>query len=406
MLILRLQSPEDTQFAYTHLADSVVSSEWQYGDWERVSELAAGQPITLLIPTQDVLLTHTVLITQNSRQLKQALPFALEESLAGDVEEQHFVAQSAGEQGELDVAVIERERLIAWMNALKQHKMRARYILPDIFALPCEDDGFPTVWIRDGQAWVRDGVRSGFSCAAEVVPLLVEDLFADVDNAAHDEGVRPTIHLDADQETAWPANMEILPSSQPEKLLQKSMQAGIGLNLLNGYQDKSMSTFNRHWKRWRAAAALAALTLAILLGLQGVETFKLQQEVAAAEQRNVALFQSIFPEVKNISVTSLRGRTNSELQLLQQEKGRSGTKTSPLPYMSLVAETFQKEAAVDITNITVRNGKLAIRFESDNLQLPSKLEKQLSEKLGYEVQMEAGTDNEGRWAELILEVDS
>ena len=76
MLIIRLQTPEDQDFSYTQLGSNAISSEWVHGNWEQAVKLAGGQPVTLLIPTLDVLLTRTILVTSNSRQLRQALPFA------------------------------------------------------------------------------------------------------------------------------------------------------------------------------------------------------------------------------------------------------------------------------------------------------------------------------------------
>ncbi len=399
MLILHLQQLTDTHFAYALLDNQAVSAEWWQGSWADIEKVAAGQVITLLVPTHDVLLTQTTLPTQNVRQLRQALPFALEENLVGELEDQHFVWQSAGLSGKLDVAVVERDRLLAWVEILKQHKLRPRYILPDIFALPWHEDGIPTVWIRDGQAWVRNGLRSGFSCPATALPLLLDELW-------DTEVQSRVLRLEADIETVWPEDIELLTVPQPNHIQLNSLQEGWGLNLLSGYQDRSMSSFTRHWKRWRAVAGITALTSAIALGIQAAETFKLQQEVTAAEQRNLALFSDMFPNISNASVEGLRGRAVSEIKLLEQASGSKMVKSSPLAKMSLVAKAFQQEQSLKIIEIILRNKRMTINFESPNLQLPDRLRQQLSDALGYEVTIRSSQVNNVVRAELVLEVSS
>lgn len=260
MLILRLQTPDDTEFAYAKLEGHAASAEWRQGSWAQISKINGNQPIVLLIPSADVLLTRTLLVTSNTRQLRQALPYALEESLVGEVEDQHFVWQ-AEDANMLAVAVIDRSRLKAWLQTLKQHKLRAKAILPDVFALPWVAS-MPTIWQKDGQAWVRTGAYSGFSCPAMSLPLLVDSLFEAEEQA-------PKVQLYTDQATDWQQRLTIIPEPQPNHLLQASLQAGMALNLLNGYQDESMSNFNRNWRRWKVAASLAFFCAAVWGAFKG-----------------------------------------------------------------------------------------------------------------------------------------
>lgn len=376
MLILRLQTPDDTEFAYAKLEGHTASAEWRQGSWAQVSKINANQPIVLLIPSADVLLTRTLLVTSNTRQLKQALPYALEESLVGEVEDQHFVWQ-AEDANMLAVAVIERSRLKAWLQTLKQHKLRAKAILPDVFALPWVVS-MPTIWQKDGQAWVRTGAYSGFSCPAMSLPLLVNSLFEAEDQA-------PKVQLYTDQATDWQERLTIIPEPQANHLLQASLQAGMALNLLNGYQDESVSNFNRNWRRWKVAASLAFFCAAVWGGIQGMDIWRTAQQVQAAEQQNLALFQEVFPTIKDIQPDAIRSRVKSELSLLAQANSPETDKISLLPYLTMIGKVFQQEQGLRVTEIRARDGRLSVVFETADLNAIQRIGQGLTKLLGREI---------------------
>lgn len=393
MLILRLQTPQDTEFAYAKLDGNAISGEWHSGTWDQVNKLNGNQPIVLLIPSADVLLTRTVLATSNSRQLKQALPYALEESLVGEVEDQHFVWQA--ESGNtLAVAVIERERLKAWMQLLKQQKLRAKAILPDVFALPV-NEAMPTIWQRDGQAWVRTDAYSGFSCPAASLPLLVDSLFAP-------EVTERRLQIYTDQPTEWQQGFLVTPEPQPNHLLQKSLQAGMALNLLNGYQDDSMSNFNRNWRRWKVAASLAIFCTAVWGGIQGMEIWRSSEQLKVAEQQNLALFHEVFPEVKNIEVHELRARAMSEMAKIQGMNPAASDKISLLPYLTMVGKVFQQEQGLKITEIRARDGRLSVVFETPDLKAIERIGQGLTTMLGREIGVKSTQANNVVRGEVTL----
>lgn len=376
MLILRLQTPDDTEFAYAKLEGHAASAEWRQGSWAQISKINGNQPIVLLIPSADVLLTRTLLVTSNTRQLRQALPYALEESLVGEVEDQHFVWQ-AEDANMLAVAVIDRSRLKAWLQTLKQHKLRAKAILPDVFALPWVAS-MPTIWQKDGQAWVRTGAYSGFSCPAMSLPLLVDSLFEAEEQA-------PKVQLYTDQVTDWQQRLTIIPEPQPNHLLQASLQAGMALNLLNGYQDESMSNFNRNWRRWKVAASLAFFCAAVWGGIQGMDIWRTAQQVQAAEQQNLALFQEVFPAIKDIQPDAIRLRVKSELSLLAQANSPETDKVSLLPYLTMIGKVFQQEQGLRVTEIRARDGRLSVVFETADLNAIQRIGQGLTKLLGREI---------------------
>ena len=74
--------------------------------------LCAGRRTVVLVPAVRVLRTRVDVPVKGANRIAQALPFALEDVLAEDVEELHFVAGPRFADGQVAVAVVRRE----WME--------------------------------------------------------------------------------------------------------------------------------------------------------------------------------------------------------------------------------------------------------------------------------------------------
>lgn len=403
MLVIHLQHLEQHEFSYARFSGNATSANWQRANWGEISSLARRDDVVLLIPTRDVLLLQTKVPATNQRQLKQALPFAVEENLVGDPTDQHFVWQKQADNKDgLDVAVIERETLKSWMALLRKHKIKVRTILPDVFALPVSDEpSVPTIMHHNDQLLVRSDSLTGFSGAASLAPMLISGLFTE-DNEDR------SVWLYANQAADWHDDLTILHQPQPEVLLQDSIHNGMPLNLLSGYQDASMSGFSRSWKRWRIAAFFALFTLGILAAIEAVDTRRLQEQLAIEEQTNLKLFKQVFPNIKNVDVRSMRSRTRSEISLLQKENGQSGNsgKPSPMPYMAQVAKAFKQEQNLRITEIRSRRGNLIIRFDAPDVELLEKLRQNLGKGLGFEPKITTRQSGTKVQAVLTLEANT
>lgn len=159
----------------------------------------------------------------------------------------------------------------------------------------------------------------------------------------------------------------------------------MALNLLNGYQDESMSNFNRNWRRWKVAASLAFFCAAVWGGIQGMDIWRTAQQVQAAEQQNLALFQEVFPAIKDIQPDAIRLRVKSELSLLAQANSPETDKVSLLPYLTMIGKVFQQEQGLRVTEIRARDGRLSVVFETADLNAIQRIGQGLTKLLGREI---------------------
>ena len=85
----------------------------------RQAAVEVGEPLRHRARAAVDLLTTTVLIPGRSNsKIKAALPFALEENLAEDVENLHFAVGERQENGRLPVCVCRQDKIDGWLSRL------------------------------------------------------------------------------------------------------------------------------------------------------------------------------------------------------------------------------------------------------------------------------------------------
>ncbi|WGZ94873.1 MAG: type II secretion system protein GspL [Candidatus Thiothrix putei] len=394
MLVIRLQTPNDPEPAWAVLNNK--PADWQHGSWEKLMPLARGQDIVLLIPSRDVLLTQTSVNTRNQRQLQQAIPFALEDSIADELEQQHIVWQTRPASTQVDVAIIRRDRLREWVKALQAHQLRPQTVLPDLFALPWGEDTL-TLWQQGAYIWVRTGELSGYASTPPALPLLLDSL-----TSGQTEPVR--LRLYSDQTDVWAADQRftIIPETQAEQLFPSSLQAALKLNLLNGLQDETRAQFRQHWQRWRLAAGLAAGSAIVAMVMYGVGSYRLQQQLEAIDAQNLQLFAELFPDVSDVDPRGLKSRLASELVRIKGKGSATATTTSPLPQLAAVAAAMQAAGDLSVEDIRAQTGTLTVNLQAKNQQAIETLRDTLEKSLGNAVEMQSSRTADSVKATLTL----
>lgn len=393
MLVIRLQTPNDPEPAWANLGNK--AADWTHGSWEALPPLARGQELALLIPSREVLLTQTSVNTRNQRQLQQAIPFALEDSIADDLEDQHIVWQARPGTALVDVAIIRRDRLRAWVKALQERQLRPTYILPDLFALPWED-GATTLWRQGDNAWVRTGLLSGYASNVRALPLLLNGM---VDGKT--EPLRLRLYSDTTETWAADPRFSILPETQPEQLLPTSLQPTLKLNLLNGLEDENRTQWRQQWRRWRLPAGLAAMAALLAIGIYGFENHRLQQQLDTLDAANLQLFTELFPSATDVDPRGLKNRLASELARVNGKDAAAGS-PSHLPQLASFAAALNQTGGLTVEDIRAQSGSLTINLQAKNQQSIENLRETLEKSLGNPVELQSSRTADSVKATLTL----
>ena len=270
----------------------------------------------------------------SAARAQQAIPFALEEQLADDVDELHFALGAKGKGDLWPVAVLGRETMDRLAARCAEAGLRPTEIVPEPLALPlgqgaspggrarnrsaggegsastggtsgsaaagAPPDGVgaePARWsalLHGTHAVVRLGRHRGFSGEADLVPLMLDGARRDLP-----EGTGATLrlhHVEHDATLTVPPGVEVeaLPCESALALYAAGLASAPRINLLQGdYSPKQK--FDKAWKPWRWTAALAAgLGLVFLVG-QWLDYRRLAEREAQLDAAIAETFERALP---------------------------------------------------------------------------------------------------------------
>lgn len=270
---------------------------------EQAATLAEGRRVVLLVPARDVFRARLGLPARGRWAAVRGARYALEDRIAGDVEDLHFASGPiSGDQ--LEVAAIERRRLGEWLSQCSQVGLKPVSIHGEGDTLPGPPNAAVALLEQDSLL-LRNG--GGQYVAAEPGELasLVEILGAELagDDAAP---LRLVIYCDPLLEGAARKAMTELAGREVElRLLEGGVMAHLAAEALSG---KSVNLLQGEFRprddqaRSVRQVALGILAVALLYPIfLGIEGWRAQRDyLAAAEAVDFRLMQ-LMPGVSGRS---------------------------------------------------------------------------------------------------------
>ena len=224
----------------------------QHGPLTVLAEQAPGARPILIAPGEAVML-HPISAPSRKRSTwARAVPYALEDQLAEDIEALHFVLGSALDEGRLPVAVIGHDLLRAWLQSCEQGGLIPAAAVPEPLLLPWRE-GFWSVLLDERRAVVRTGRWQGFATERETLALWLTEALSEA-GETKPQGLRiwgePPAEL-ADAPFAELQNQLESSVADPLPLYAATYQPSASLNLLQGPYSRQAS-WGRWLRPWRA----------------------------------------------------------------------------------------------------------------------------------------------------------
>ena len=326
--------------------------------------------VIVLVPSTEVLTLSVDLPAKGSR-LITALPYALEDQVADDVEELHFAPGKRLPSGALAVAVVARRTLAGWLARLHEAGIQPTSIIAENHGLARTPNTL-SLLVAEEQIFFNDGeelayVISGMSPSEAVVAAgVIGD--ADAQASKHllvycDAAVNERYEKD------WALLRHELSSVDvnllPDGILPRlavTVASGEGINLLHGrFGPKTeVAAMLKPWKY--AAIFLLALGVVGVIG-KAADFYRLSVEHAALQQQFAAEYHALRPgDIRDIvdpvaTVNSLR-----------RSIGATGNAaTIFLPSLMQLAEALQQNDAAEVEAISYRAGVIDVRLNAPDI---------------------------------------
>jgi general secretion pathway protein L len=265
--------------------------------------LAAERTLVVIAPGSSVTFAQPELPVRSGARLAQIVPYAMEELLAGEVEQFHFAVGRTDAEGRTLVAAVRRDELRNWMDALKSAGLDPQTLVPEPLCVP-DNPGKTVALIEAGQLLVRaPGV---LPVALDAEPLT--EAFALAGLEGEDRHVQLYVSqqdwqhsremIEALREVTGSLDLQILPDGALPLMAARSVQSD-ALSLLQG--DFARRTgWRAEWQRWRIAALLALAALALHIGVRGYDLIRLRAEEQRLDAAIEQAARVAMPDVERI----------------------------------------------------------------------------------------------------------
>lgn len=270
----------------------------------------ANQSTWLILPGTSVSTRELEYSEKEKKHLRNLLPFQLEESVVGDVEDLHFALGSPAD-GRVVVAYTDKTWLQAVFAELATLGIEVTrcWSAPLVLPLAAEAAGDAynhwSLGLYDGQFFVRYAPNLGFSVAEGHARMALSLLLS-----SQERGERlPALHLRAASETDLARLGELLPAGLQDSVSSQTLADAWSLDLGNSGIDLCQGDFSqrlpieRWWKLWKSVAIFAGVCALVYLGtlifeiqkLSG-ENMKIRQQIETSARLAIPQGRMVDPE--------------------------------------------------------------------------------------------------------------
>lgn len=362
--------------------DGEITTPLNSGSIEELVEknknsIQSTQSITCIIRAENIHLTYQHIPAKNKQRALQAIPYALEEQLAEDIELLHF-ATSNPKNSIFPVAVIKHETLQSLLQKLKEYGISPLNVYADITCLPQTENSWNLLHheniinIDQHQDSIVHADSNSFTILLnQLLQQTTEDHLPDTINVWSDC---------EDNKLQFPDNLsqniDIIYheyKSSPVSLFSKNLTNRNIINLLQGPY-KVVTNSNHWWKAWKIAAILAAIALVIEI-LSGTLTLnRLESENSQLNKEITQIYKKTFPRSKRI----VNARVQMETKLKQLRKNNNKASNSFTDLLATAAPIIQQTNSLSIKSINFNNKKLELQFSIDKLSSVETLNRRLN----------------------------
>jgi len=351
-------------------------------------------PVFVLISGTAVLLTQVAIPSKQRQRILQALPFALEEELAENIENLHFaVGGREAESEKIAVAVIARSIMDGIIQELQSVNIKADAIIPDFLAVPELAEAWSIFYCKN-KVLVRIAAQSGFSIEKDNLLAVLQITLNEYKNQVPKQFIvfkdKKSIHdIDALQVLNIPIKVESHTEFALAWLAKGLADKTPSLNLLQGNYRPVSKTANT-WRHWRLTALLLLSLFAMQVTQQIIEYQGLKNQRTELDTQIEQIYRQTFPEARRI--VNPRVQMEQQLKTLRSQHGGAINDDNFLLLFNQISIPLQQTKGLNIQRIDYRSGQFDIHLEVADWQAWEYLKRKL-EALNLSVEKQSATSN-------------
>ncbi len=383
-VVIRLAGEEQDVEWILADSDGARRSNVASGSLAQAAAAAGDRAVIVLVPSQQLLTTTVHIPARSGSKIRAALPFALEENLAEDVERLHFASGGRQENGRLPVVVVAHNTMSEWLARLHEAGIEPTILaaenhglakIPGTLSLLVDRD---TIMFNDGAnaEFVMQGVKPSDM-------LVMAGVIGDPQSVSADQSRHLLSFCTREQDEQlshdWIAlrseldsvDVNVLPDGVLPKLAV-TVAAGHAVNLLQGPYGKR-TEYAALFRPWSVAAALLLSLGIVAMGLKGVDYYRLTKDETALRAQFTAEYRQIRPDdVREIADPV------ALVDSLRRSLGGTATTDVFLPGLRELGAAMAANSSAKIEAISYRAGVIDLRLTAPDVSTLDNIQKAVS----------------------------
>jgi len=385
-LVLSINGTADN-FRWCWLSDGQAQAEAS-GNLDALRAVLgnASQQAWLLLPGAKVVTRKLEYTEKEKKHLRNLLPFQLEESVVGDIDDLHFALGTAS-AGKVALAYTDKQWLKSIFTQLANIGVEITrcWSTPSLLPLqaaPAAEQLDPTLieaestienlsaspsatWVlglENGQVNLRFAEQEGFSVPLPLLGSALDMLISDQklgDNL-------PYLVLRAGNQDDVDELYQALPELLAERVNSQTVIDNWQLDFNGAAIDLCQAEFSqrlpleRWMKLWRGVGILALVTFVVYVGVLGFQIYKLNKQNLQLRQQMEAIYRTISP---NGQSDDPEKRLRIKLQQLQPKSQTGGSAMGVLAgVMPIIAAST--DVTVKVISYSADTGEMSINVQA------------------------------------------
>ncbi|MCZ6564523.1 MAG: type II secretion system protein GspL [Gammaproteobacteria bacterium] len=366
---------------------------------EQVSSVAQNAHVIVLLPLQQMLLSIVNTRARKSKHLQKAIPFALEDEVADDIENLHFALGRRYGENDYPVAVIEKVTLDSVLETLASAGVYPDILTADVFALPFKEGSW-TILVEADRALVRTSKFQGFTIDLHNLQQMLTSSLRQAEITPSELNIyRCDSPQSGVKSFTFPINTNELDDCPPG-LFADGLDENECINLLQGsYQKKDKK--HRQFAPWKIAAILFGVWVGLSMVSVLIDHARFSKEEKRLDAQIEQELRQTFPDIQNVTAGNARIKMEARLRNFIADT----TSNSYAGFMELLAlsgESMQQAGNITINTMNYRDGKLNVNVNSPDVQALDKVKQLLKTKNFFADIQSANTQGAIIEAQLVI----
>jgi general secretion pathway protein L len=369
--MIRYESDDFSRWIWSALDnDNKPTGDVQTGDINALASDAEGKRVVLVIPGHSLLITNVDLPDGNLRTITSAVPYAMEEQIAEDVDNMHFAQGKRQANGVIPVIAISKQYLTDLLQLLADAGIYPAWAVAEPLLLPWKEKEL-SISINGNTAIVRDDENSGYECSISQLPVLLKSGGDNKDVEAirvwrTDDDIEISHLFNADEE-----RLICNKTSTEYDCLTEFGSKQPRINILQGFD--AVSSMQPSSGSWKPAIILSVVAVLIYFAATGFQYFSLQSEINVVALKTEQLFRETFPDVKRLVKPIVQAQ-----QKLDQRMASSGKAADDLlDLLFALGEAKQKSKSIEFKNLEYRQNSMVVHLEGKSVGQIEEFKQQL-----------------------------